>query len=177
MKSPKLNTLTLREALENRSPVTERVNLWLAEPDFNYQTDNGWGLITNPLKFSPYADCKVTHIIEDHGEMTIVVEASPDDGICEVFYTGGGIWCAICQLDDGTWFSAEVNGWGCIWSSYSAALEAFPYPENGLVRYVTDADEQREIWEHIYHRIINEGEPFYADHCREWLEQLQSKQF
>ena len=48
----------------------------------------------------------------------------------EVFYTGGGIWLAEMNLDNGTY--AVVD------SDYDTALSIYKYPEEGEEQYMSE---------------------------------------
>ena len=80
----------------------------------------------------------------------------PDSVKSEVFYTGGGIWCGITQLEDGV-FMGELNSWGGIWKTEEEAIESY-IESDGFVREVNDKAELKAIWEKIYADVINSGD-------------------
>ena len=71
----------------------------------------------------------------------------------EVFYTGGGIWLAEMNLDNGTY--AVVD------SDYDTALSIYKYPEEGEEQYMSEdmifSDEVQNLdKEHmkIYNQLL-----------------------
>lgn len=122
-----------------------------------------------PQEFADFADCFVKYMFPSNGGIVIGVDAPADT---EIYYTGGGIDCAVHKLPDGTWFSGATNEFGCIYSTRQAAIDSFGDDEN-LLRYVEDLEEQKKIWRDIYKTEIERGGD-YADECRKWLVTLDA---
>lgn len=119
--------------------------------------------------FSAFADCCIQYIYPKDGGIAVEVDAPADT---EIYYTGGGIDCAVHKLPDGTWFSGATNEFGGIYATRQNAIESF-CGEEGFVRYVEDLEEQKIIWRDIYKTEIERGGD-YADECREWLKTLDA---
>ena len=118
---------------------------------------------------SAFADSPVRYLYPTDGGIAVEVDSPAET---EIYYTGGGIDCAVHKLPDGTWFSGATNEFGCIYSTRQAAIDSFGDDEN-LLRYVEDLEEQKKIWRDIYKTEIERGGD-YADECRKWLVTLDS---
>lgn len=90
----------------------------------------------------------------------------------EIYYTGGGIFCAITKLADGTWFSGATNEWGTVYKTHAAAESGYAEDDDDFVRFVTDRNEQIEIWRRIYEYGIKHNE--YASECNVWMKTLEA---
>lgn len=66
----------------------------------------------------------------------------------EIFYTGGGIWCGVIPLANGTWASGELNDYLTIYTTRKAALEMGGQYGNTFVRNTTEEDFPTiiELW-------------------------------
>ena len=122
-----------------------------------------------PKPFADFADCRVRYIFPQDGGISVEVDAPADT---EIYYTGGGIDCAVHKLPDGTWFSGAANEFGGIYATRQNAIESFD-GEEGFIRYVEDLEEQKSIWRDIYRREI-ERDGSYADDCERWLKTLDA---
>lgn len=58
----------------------------------------------------------------------------------EIFYTGGGIWCGVIPLGNGTWASGELNDWLTIYKTKTAAVECQGENDPNFIRYTTEKD-------------------------------------
>lgn len=95
----------------------------------------------------------------------------------ELYYTGGGIWCAEGQFTDGTYF------WGGNDSEYVGfdVLSALPYDEDGCADYYDEDSEifirhltpkqANRLWLKVLE--IHKNEIFQTDY--EWLKGIQNK--
>ena len=79
---------------------------------------------------------------------------APEDP--EIFYTGGGIYCAVAKVEDG-WFSGAVNEWGCVYKTREAAVECQGENSDDFIRNVEDVKEQTLIWMNIYKDVMEKG--------------------
>lgn len=122
-----------------------------------------------PKDFSDFADCRVRYMFPSNGGIAIEVDAPEET---EIFYTGGGIYCAVHKLGDGTWFTGATNEFGGVYATKKAAMESFGEGED-FIRYVEDLEEQKRIWRDIYRTEIERGGD-YDGECREWLKSLDS---
>lgn len=176
-----------------------KLNGWmtlnLVESGVEYQCSEGYMTMSEkitkgdfPQRFSPYADAEVVEIyptnehfasrtpdknghyqMRSEPSIAVSIIGTPSENICEIFYTGGGIWCGVVKLSDG-WFMGECNDCGGIWKTYSQALEAYAEEGCGFVRDVYDVDELKRVWTQIYNECINRGT--YDDVCKELLNRL-----
>ena len=113
------------------------------------------------------------HMSRRDPEAKVAFPRKADQPDTEIEYTGGGIWCGYCKLEDG-WFGGEFNWWGGVWKTKEQAIEAFANEENGFVRYITDKAEQAEIWKRIYNAELSNPTYCIEDEINENLKTLDS---
>lgn len=96
----------------------------------------------------------------------------------EIFYTGGNIWCGVCQLPDGTWFSGEVNSWGSFYTSEEEAYGCYGDDSPDFIRFSTDEDVRllRKLWKDMI-KVEQTNIHGLACYCEEWLEELKEATF
>lgn len=67
---------------------------------------------------------------------------------------------AVCQLKDGTWFTANLSEFGYLYKSREACFaerddSLWDDPEKGFVGYVETLNEEYLIWKSIYEQTDN----------------------
>ena len=85
----------------------------------------------------------------------------------EIFYTGGGIWCGVIEMDDGTWFSGELNDWGTFYKTREAAVECANENSEDFIRYSDDSDNVMDLWREAIEAERNTDLSCYVS---EWLD-------
>jgi len=92
----------------------------------------------------------------------------------EIFYTGGGIWCGVIPLDDGTWGGGEINDYLCIYKTRKSAFDSYGENDDNFIRWTTceEYPQVLELWKKAidYERTNVHGQRGY---CDEWEDQYK----
>ena len=88
----------------------------------------------------------------------------------EIFYTGGGIWCGVMALNDGTFFSGELNSWGTYYKTIEAADELLGDNDPEFIRYAGEEDfcQVMAMWKEA---ITREKKTRLEGYTDEWMKE------